>query len=85
MFRLSVTVVALGLFLRLFFVVLRVTSWPIVKTSKLVMGELLSVEPPQDVLEVEGSVLFIDQHHRRQMVIGVEVLKRKLKKAQISS
>lgn len=75
MLRFAITVVASRLRLCQLFVILASTARPIVETFQLVVSESFCVEAPQDVLEVERSVLLVNQHHRRQVIIGVEVLK----------
>lgn len=79
MLRFAITVVASRLRLCQLFVILASTARPIVETFQLVVSESFCVEAPQDVLEVERSVLLVNQHHRRQVIIGVEVLKGILK------
>jgi len=53
---------------------LRVLSGAVVQQFEFGTVELACIETPEDVLEVEGAVAIVDQHHGGQLVISEEVL-----------
>ena len=58
------------------FKILSCRAGAVVEEFELLLVELGCVEAPKDVLEVEGPVFLIDQHHRREVVVRIEVHKR---------
>ena len=52
------------------------SSRSMVELTEHLRVQIGSVESPQDVLEVEGAMPVVDQHHGGQMIVSVEILKR---------
>lgn len=79
MFRFAISIVTLCFSLSQLLVVFSSASRPVIEAFQLVDGKLFSVKAPQDILEVKCSMVIVNQHHRRQVVVSIEVFERVLK------